>query len=587
MGLAYRALWNDDRADLHSAVSKTFLYWASDFPSRHDRLQISEPFVLDTLEVEADGSQVCAARVTVYNEEGSLSVNVSTFCCQEDQQILVEADLEAGDSLEPYRNVVPLLIRDLIDDGVSDGGRPRGGVLEISAGAQPVFDSGELDGLVDQIDDPNRTVGLVLLMADLLDFNEKRKDRLVEAGVEETQATLQEITNVNQIGRGRAELLAGFLAGVAVVKWIPYEMVSAAQRKFDPVFAGNGESTSPESEEESEDWRLSLGRVRVYPVGIGAEDRSRTYHETIVRERPGVLVDEIRSAIEPGLIGLRLPDGLLAARLALELEVALVQDQEIHAPPSREVEFQDTSELVAQLREDLEKLRQILPVRELEVQELREVNAQLLEDLEVRRQEVDEVHNENERLISQLVSLLSRQDDSLEVGQPKELLKNVSHVVRLARADLPLVDIPEAALRDVQHLDSGINARSDAKKVWKGLLALHCYAQAQAGERTYRDFEQWCKRSRHVFAWSSNPQKLAMNESNSVKRDPLQRSARQFPISPEVDPSGKMEMFPHLKISTGSQHATRLYFYDDTSGPTGRIHIGFIGPHKQVPNSTT
>ena len=130
MGLAYRALWNDDRADLHSAVSKTFLYWASDFPSRHDRLQISEPFVLDTLEVEADGSQVCAAQVTVYNEESSLSVNVSTFCCQENQQILVEADLEAGDSLEPYRNVVPLLIRDLIDDGVSDGGRPRGGCLK-------------------------------------------------------------------------------------------------------------------------------------------------------------------------------------------------------------------------------------------------------------------------------------------------------------------------------------------------------------------------------------------------------------------------------------------------------------------------
>ena len=581
MGLVYRALWNDDRADLHSAVSTTFLDWASGFSSGLGRLQSSEPFVLP-FEVEADEYQARAAHVTLYHGQTSLSVNVSTMCREEGQQILVEVDLEGGEFLSPYRVEASELIRRLIREGFTQGGRPRGGVLDISPGAQLVSDSEELDRLVDQINDPNRTVGLVLVMADSGDFNKDRVQQLVEEGVEENEAWIREIANANRSVHSRAEKLGRSLAGVAVVKWIPHELISSAQRKFDPIFAGDGESTSSVLEEEFEDWRLTYGMARLYPVGIGAEDRSRTYSKWIVRDHTAVLGDEIFSAIEPGLIGLRLPDGFLAARLALELEVALARDKEILAPAALETEVQGTSEL----RGDLEKLRQILKARGLELQELREVNAQILEDLEAIRQEIDEVHNENDRLIDQNVILLMKTDDSLAEGRPEAALENVSHAVREART-LGLVDIPEAALRDIQDLDSGRNARSDAKKIFNGLRALHYYAKEKAGERSDRNFEAWCRRSGHPFKWLATPQKLAMSESNSVKRDPLQRSARQFPVSSEVDPSGRIEMFAHLKISNGSQHAPRIYFHDDTSGSTGRIHVGFIGPHKRVPNSTT
>lgn len=45
-------------------------------------------------------------------------------------------------------------------------------------------------------------------------------------------------------------------------------------------------------------------------------------------------------------------------------------------------------------------------------------------------------------------------------------------------------------------------------------------------------------------------------------------------------------MESHLKISEGGGNlAPRVYFFDDTDGPTRMVHIGFVGPHDLVPNS--
>jgi hypothetical protein len=47
-------------------------------------------------------------------------------------------------------------------------------------------------------------------------------------------------------------------------------------------------------------------------------------------------------------------------------------------------------------------------------------------------------------------------------------------------------------------------------------------------------------------------------------------------------------MLAHLKIAEGGGPlAPRVYFHDDTRGPTGRVHIGFIGPHKYMENTRT
>lgn len=30
-----------------------------------------------------------------------------------------------------------------------------------------------------------------------------------------------------------------------------------------------------------------------------------------------------------------------------------------------------------------------------------------------------------------------------------------------------------------------------------------------------------------------------------------------------------------------------VYFHDDTGGTTGKVHVGFIGPHGLMPNTRT
>jgi hypothetical protein len=266
--------------------------------------------------------------------------------------------------------------------------------------------------------------------------------------------------------------------------------------------------------------------------------------------------------VEPGLIGLRLPSPFLAARRTLE--VAITQDDEMSASE----------------------------VRERELQEVREIVAGLREDLDVHRQLLDEAERQNDELILQLVNY-QLQENSSGSDQGRTVLQVDSHPVSVrdavsrVRQNEMQVEIPDEALKDLDRLDTGIHAIADAREVWRGLLALHLYATDQQRENKYRDFAHWCKRSPNIYVWSAHPQKLAMNESKSVRRDPRLRSARECPISSEVEPSGRMLMYPHLKISTGTQHAPRLYFYDDSLGATGKIHVGFIGSHDLMPNSTT
>jgi hypothetical protein len=45
-------------------------------------------------------------------------------------------------------------------------------------------------------------------------------------------------------------------------------------------------------------------------------------------------------------------------------------------------------------------------------------------------------------------------------------------------------------------------------------------------------------------------------------------------------------MLAHIKsIQGGGMQIPRIYFHDDTKGKTGKVHIGFIGPHDLVPNT--
>ena len=76
-----------------------------------------------------------------------------------------------------------------------------------------------------------------------------------------------------------------------------------------------------------------------------------------------------------------------------------------------------------------------------------------------------------------------------------------------------------------------------------------------------------------------------MKESDNVLNHERLYKQRVLPVSSEVDDSERVFMEAHLKFSGGL--APRLYFFDDTKGITGKIHIGGIDPHSRWENSTT
>ena len=79
-----------------------------------------------------------------------------------------------------------------------------------------------------------------------------------------------------------------------------------------------------------------------------------------------------------------------------------------------------------------------------------------------------------------------------------------------------------------------------------------------------------------------------MSESESVTNNRAQRAARNLPVDTAVSASGRIEMFAHLKVAEGGgNNIPRIYFHDDTRGPTGKVHVGFFGQHAYMENTKT
>lgn len=112
---------------------------------------------------------------------------------------------------------------------------------------------------------------------------------------------------------------------------------------------------------------------------------------------------------------------------------------------------------------------------------------------------------------------------------------------------------------------------------WDALLALQDFAAESAAGRADGDFRAWCAR-RPSGAHCFSAGKVRMKESDTVGGRKEWKRQRTFPVPVEVDRSGFLYMEAHLRIGGGNTVAPRLYFYDD--GPhTGRVYVGYIGPH--------
>ncbi len=154
-------------------------------------------------------------------------------------------------------------------------------------------------------------------------------------------------------------------------------------------------------------------------------------------------------------------------------------------------------------------------------------------------------------------------------------VSSVEQALEFALSNLHALSIPdEVATAAVATLDKANKRASRGRKVMEALTALRAYAiDSERGS----DFELWCAQGRHAGVQIS-ANRVAMSESQNVQQRYVMDSQRRFPVDPALDLSGSRVMLAHIRIAQG-ESAPRLHFLDDTRGKTGKIHIGYIGPH--------
>lgn len=115
---------------------------------------------------------------------------------------------------------------------------------------------------------------------------------------------------------------------------------------------------------------------------------------------------------------------------------------------------------------------------------------------------------------------------------------------------------------------------------WEALRALEAYAEWKAEHGFSGDFRKWCLTPPSPDQYTVAPNRVKMDESETVRTKPKWRQERVFKVPAEVDPGGLVFMGAHVTIGAGSigRISPRLHFLDAVL-KTGRVYVGYIGRH--------
>ncbi|HUN30581.1 MAG TPA: hypothetical protein VMU95_01070 [Trebonia sp.] len=133
---------------------------------------------------------------------------------------------------------------------------------------------------------------------------------------------------------------------------------------------------------------------------------------------------------------------------------------------------------------------------------------------------------------------------------------------------------------DPLELDSSPESSTWVRSSWEALRALQAYAEVKAERGFAGDFRAWCMNPPSPGDYIISPNKVKMDESETVHSRPKWRQERIFRVPPEVEADGLVFMGAHITIgaSANGRINPRLYFHDGVL-KTGRIYVGYIGRH--------
>lgn len=322
------------------------------------------------------------------------------------------------------------------------------------------------------------------------------------------------------------------------------------------------------------------GGIRVYlpvPIARGSEGRQHRYFtQRRLNEQRNLVIDRVVDAVAE-----------LSTRRRTPRVFRAFSDPVLFAPVLEDGAA--SAEALAELRNEVSEL---LDETELDLRTLEAEREEL-------RGERDDAQEELARTIGHLDRLRKALRDighenllyatEYETGTSiPDTVQDIDEAVMAAQSYLDSwLTLPDEARRDLDKLTTTPNALAWGNTTWRGLRALAGYARDVQEGWDRGGFWDWCSTGR-PDAWPATVKKLSMTESDSVTNSSKLVDARLFPVDPAIDASGKVRMYAHLKIAEGGGNlAPRVYFFDDTAGSTGKVHVGFIGPHYLVPNKST
>ncbi|MCY4621631.1 MAG: hypothetical protein OXD34_07345 [bacterium] len=171
-------------------------------------------------------------------------------------------------------------------------------------------------------------------------------------------------------------------------------------------------------------------------------------------------------------------------------------------------------------------------------------------------------------------------EEPVHIEQQVTVPHSIEEAIAQAKDNLEGIVIHPEAPTDIERLDRHTRSSIWGRKAYTYLESLNAYAVSHYDG----DFWLWNK---NTDEYSISPNVIASGESETVRNNPSLVADRRFPIAPSVDESGKIVMYSHLRVDLGGGVSIpRIYYFDDTKGETGKVHVGFIGPHSQVPNKS-
>lgn len=155
--------------------------------------------------------------------------------------------------------------------------------------------------------------------------------------------------------------------------------------------------------------------------------------------------------------------------------------------------------------------------------------------------------------------------------RPDSFLDLMSRLEDLARVEFT------GEVQVVTDLDRHGNPGTWAGKAWDALLALDDYARVRTEEAFQGDVAHYMAETPGGCRGFSLA-RHAVGESESVRQNRRLRKHRELPVPTEFESSGLVFMGAHFKLAQSAMISPRLHYVDGTA-QSGKIYVGYIGPH--------